>query len=407
MNGVRAPARGHGAFLQVSWSRFGSWLLPDNGAMTSMPALDGLRALAVGLVLLFHAWNQQPDFLAAGQWEERYPMYYARTGVHLFFVLSGFLLFLPYARWLLHEGGRPSAARFYKRRALRVGPAYLVCLTVLTLAGPRTLAAAADWLLHTTFLFNLLPQSMFTINGVFWTMAVEVQFYLLLPALAWLTYALSSRTGPLKATVTLVACLTAISFASSLAGRSLDPGNDRVLLTGLLGPRSVTYFLSVFGAGIGCSVAYAHLSRSRSAKPSEASRLMWAGSGIFLLGVGLGTALVFTSAISASFGRNSLFGLVYASVLFGILFGAPLLRRPFELRPVRFLGLISYSFYLWHLVVLAALMPSLHHLANSTDRLALGVVASLLGAVPIAYLSYLLSERPFIGARRRAHDPAF
>jgi len=134
---------------------------------------------------------------------------------------------------------------------------------------------------------------------------------------------------------------------------------------------------------------------------------MWMGSGIFLFGVGLGTALVFTSAISATFGRNSLFGLVYASVLFGILFGAPLLRRPFELRPVRFLGLISYSFYLWHLVVLAALMPSLHHLANSTDRLALGVVASLLGAVPIAYLSYLLSERPFIGARRRAHDPAF
>jgi hypothetical protein len=55
-----------------------------------------------------------------------------------------------------------------------------------------------------TFLFNLQPQSMFAINGVSWAMAAEVQSYLLLPALAWLTYALSSRTGPLKATVTLV-----------------------------------------------------------------------------------------------------------------------------------------------------------------------------------------------------------
>jgi peptidoglycan/LPS O-acetylase OafA/YrhL len=77
-----------------------------------MSALDGLRALAVGLVLLFHAWNQQPDFLVPGQWEERYPMYYTRSGVHLFFVLSGFLLFLPYARWLLGRGPRPSAAKF-------------------------------------------------------------------------------------------------------------------------------------------------------------------------------------------------------------------------------------------------------------------------------------------------------
>lgn len=55
-----------------------------------------------------------------------------------------------------------------------------------------------------TFLFNLQPQSMFAINGVLWAMAAEVQFYLLLPALAWLTYAPSSRTGPLKARVTLV-----------------------------------------------------------------------------------------------------------------------------------------------------------------------------------------------------------
>lgn len=88
------------------------------------------------------------------------------------------------------------------------------------------------------FLFNLQPQSMFTINGVLWAMAAEVQFYLLLPALARLTYALSNRTGPLKASVTLVACLTTISFVTSLAGTSLDPGEDRLFLMGLVGPRT-------------------------------------------------------------------------------------------------------------------------------------------------------------------------
>ena len=369
-----------------------------------MPALDGLRALAVGLVLLFHAWNQQPDFLAPGQWEERYPMYYTRTGLHLFFVLSGFLLFLPYARWLFHKAGRPSATNFYKRRALRVGPAYLVCLTLLTLLGPHTAAAAEDWLLHTTFLFNLRPQSIFSINGVFWTMAVEVQFYLLLPALAWVAWRQSTHMGALRATLTLVAGLTITSLVSSLAGKIVNPGGDHLIWTGLVGPRSVTYFLSVFGAGIGCSVAYTYLSRVRRLLPAEVHRLTWAGSGIFLFGVGLGTALVFTSAISISFGRSSLFGLVYASVLFGAMFGAPLLRQPFEARPVRFLGLISYSLYLWHLVVLSAVMPSLQHVGDSTDRVGVGIVVGLFGAVPIAYVSYLVSERPFIAARRRAHD---
>lgn len=368
-----------------------------------MPALDGLRAAAVGLVLLFHAWNQQPDFLTPGQWEERYPMYYTRTGVHLFFVLSGFLLFLPYARWLFDRAGRPSAIKFYKRRVLRVVPAYLVCLTLLTLAGPHTLATAEDWLLHTTFFFTIRPQSVFAINGVFWTMAVEVQFYLLLPVLAWAAYLLSRRMGPLKAAVALVAGLMAISFGSSLAGKLLDPGGDRLIWNGVIGPRSVTYFLSVFGAGIACSVAYTYLCQILTPKPPWL--LTWAACGVFLAGIALGTALVLSSAIAISFGRNALFGLVYAAVLFGVLLGAKWLRWPFELRPIRFVGLISYSLYLWHLVVLTAVTPSLQHAGHSSERVGVGVVIELVGGVPIAYISYLLSERPFITARKRAHDP--
>lgn len=371
--------------------------------MSSLPALDGLRALAIGLVLMFHAWNQQPDFLAAGQWEERYPMYYTRTGVHLFFVLSGFLLFLPYARWLLDQAPAPSALKFLKRRALRVGPAYLVCLTLLTLSGPHTLAAAKDWLLHTTFLFNLRPASMFSIDGVFWTLAVEVQFYALLPGLAWVTYRLSRGLGPLWATLAVFAGLLTVSFSGSLVAKIVDPNGVRLIWTGIVGPRSVTYFLSVFGAGIACSVAYVYLSQIRPAGPTEVRRLTRIGSGIFLAGAALGVILVFTSAISVPFGRNSMFGLVYAALLFGVLLGAPVLRRTFELRPIRFLGLISYSFYLWHLVVLTAVMPSLEHVGSSTSRVGLGILIEVVVAVPVAYVSYMLSERPFIASRQRAH----
>lgn len=98
-----------------------------------------------------------------------------------------------------------------------------------------------------------------------------------------------------------------------------------------------------------------------------------------------------------------MFGVVYAAILFGVLFGSPMLRRPFELRPIRFLGLISYSLYLWHLVVLTAVMPYLQHFGNATSRVGVGILIELFGAVPISYVSYMLSERPFIAARRRAH----
>ncbi len=395
---VDAQAHPRG-WLPRSWS----WLWPDSGAVASMSALDGLRALAVGLVLLFHAWNQQPDFLVPGQWEERYPMYYTRSGVHLFFVLSGFLLFLPYARWLLGRGPRPSAAKFYKRRALRVAPAYFACLTLLTLMGPHTFAAAEDWLLHATFLFNVRPVSMFSIDGVFWTMAVEVQFYVALPVLAVIAYWISRRLGPLGATAALFMSLLAVSFASADVAKVVDPAGDRLIWTGLVGVRSVTYFLSVFGAGIACSVVYTYVTQVWSLGSVDTQRLTMIASGVFGAAAGVGVALVITSAISIPFGRNSLFGVVYAGLLFGILLGAPILRRPFELRAVRFLGLISYSVYLWHLVILTQVMSWLQHVGDSTDRVILGLIVEVAGVIPIAYASYLLSERPFIAARRQAH----
>src|SRR6185437_11948730 len=81
--------------------RLRAWLWPENGAINPIPALDGLRALAVVLVLLFHSWSDIPDgggLIIAP--DNPNPLSFGRTGVQLFFVLSGFLLFLPYARWL-------------------------------------------------------------------------------------------------------------------------------------------------------------------------------------------------------------------------------------------------------------------------------------------------------------------
>ena len=115
----------------------------------TFPALDGLRGLAVSLVLLVHlsaAMRAQiADGPVASFWSAVSPLSgMGGTGVHLFFVLSGFLLFLPYARTLLIGTRRPSSRRFYKRRLLRILPAYYVALGVVALAlEPDVLRANA------------------------------------------------------------------------------------------------------------------------------------------------------------------------------------------------------------------------------------------------------------------------
>src|SRR5215472_5489881 len=113
-------------------------LWPESGAVSPIPALDGLRAVAVLLVMLFHSWWYMPGQNAQGPQQGQFAINYARTGVPLFFVLSGFLLFLPYARWLFGLRPRPSTWLFYKRRALRIGPAYWVSLVILILVAPLT-----------------------------------------------------------------------------------------------------------------------------------------------------------------------------------------------------------------------------------------------------------------------------
>ena len=105
----------------------------------AFPALDGLRGVAVALVLVVHAAGGMLEPGEANEtvqsfWRALEPLVgMGGTGVHLFFVLSGFLLFLPFARHLLVDGRRPSTSHFYKRRALRIIPAYWLALTGVAL----------------------------------------------------------------------------------------------------------------------------------------------------------------------------------------------------------------------------------------------------------------------------------
>jgi peptidoglycan/LPS O-acetylase OafA/YrhL len=400
----RAPGSVAAPRRRSLWALF--W--PESGAISPIPALDGLRAMAVILVILFHSWSDIPDggnFVISA--ENPNPLNSARTGVQLFFVLSGFLLFLPYARWLFGVRGRPSTLLFYRRRVLRVGPAYWVSLVVLiALAGVYTLPVFADALFHVVFLFNFSGKTVSAFNTVFWTLAVEFQFYLLLPLLGWLVYAVARRIGPLVATIVLVGGLGAVS----LAGEALDQFNGGAHLlrfdtTGLIGTFSLSSWIGVFAAGMGCSVLYIYLTEVARLSAEARGRLRMLGTVAFCVGAGTALAIAVLPQWHLIKGKFLIFGWAYAGCLLGVLFGAPIFSRALASRPLRFIGLISYSVYLWHSIVLQRLEPHLPAFGDPRTHVLVRFVLGLVLSLAVAYGSYQCFERPFIHARKAAHEP--
>jgi peptidoglycan/LPS O-acetylase OafA/YrhL len=383
--------------------RFVAWLWPESGAVNAIPALDGLRAVAVLLVIAFHAWTFVPGHVLAGQNEADYPLFYGKTGVQLFFVLSGFLLFLPYAQWVFGLRGRPETLLFYKRRALRVGPAYWASLAVLALTLPKTLATVKDLALHVGFLSNTTWETTFSINGVYWTMAIEVQFYALLPAIGWLIYRLTRASRPLVAGTLVFLLLASISFFCHALDSTHQFDNVPVLSSAVLAYSAMPYWLGVFACGVVCSLIYTYATKVARFRKGQKQRLRGWCSLAFFLGAALALALAWVPALHRALALDLLFGMAYAGLLLGVVLGGGILRRPFASRPMRFVGLISYSFYIWHRVVLHALEPHLRYGSLRVQVIVLfvvGVIASTL----VSYCSYQLLERPFINARKKSHE---
>ncbi len=391
------------------WSTWRKRLWPESGAVNPNPALDGLRAVAALLVLLFHAWSIVPNYIQPGQSPSAYPLWYAKTGVNLFFVLSGFLLFLPYAQWLLGIREQPDIRLFYKRRALRVVPAYWASLIIIgILLHP---AAPGDLLIHFAFLSNTNWDSVFSINGVYWTMAIEVQFYVTLPLIALGMYALARRIGLLQAIVAALLGLFALSVASTYLTHigGLDLLTMPVVSSFLVQYAAMPYWLGVFACGIACSLIYTYATKiypKRAAADLPVAKLWTQRSGNYALlaGVVLLILLSMVPFLRDIWMQQALFGLGYAGILFGVLFGSPSLRWPLANPVMRFVGLISYSFYIWHHAALIVVGPKLHGaLAGQYHTIVLFVIGLAI-TIPIAYLSYQVFERPFIAVRMRAHE---
>jgi peptidoglycan/LPS O-acetylase OafA/YrhL len=173
----------------------GQWLrvgLEDSTKKNMIPVLDGMRAIACLIVIWFHIYRIPLDLHLWNPSPSAHPLRdsflnFGKHGVTLFFVLSSFLLFLPFARALLFEKTWPSIRQFYIRRVLRILPAYYLSLILSVLFLQRQYLQPQHWkelALFFTFLMDSSQATFKQLNAPFWTLAVEWQYYLLLPLLA-------------------------------------------------------------------------------------------------------------------------------------------------------------------------------------------------------------------------------
>ena len=386
----------------------------DNGAQ-DIRALDGLRAAAALSIVIFHALHKAGfQYSQASQVFGSY-FWFLATGVHLFFVLSGFLLFLPYARAILRDQPLPSARRFYRRRALRVLPAYLVVLAILAWLPTSERIhplSPGSVITHLLMIHDSFPPFNRDFEGPFWTLAIEAQFYLLLPLIAFM---LAKFVAGSRSVARLLGGIGVLMLLA-LSVRGLD-----TLLTAGMAPTTrggLPYywvlatmgvqgkFLEVFMIGMIASVVYVVTVEFGGLAPEVRQWLGWvalvAAIALLLTAIHYNRFAGPIFSPGAIWGPGELFfpllaGTAYSTLLLSLLWGRHPVRWFFETPPLRVVGLISYSLYLWHLPVIHAMIPIF-----TGVPLLLRVVC----AFPVAYLSYELVERPFLTRRRRDDAPS-
>lgn len=181
-----------------------------------LPEIDGLRFLAIfSVVVIMHITHYLDEKFYNNQ---LIPYEYWRkfsteggNGVALFFIISGFILSLPFAKWRLNKGRRISLKNYYLRRVTRLEPPYIIILIICFVAYV--------WMLHIYSFKELLPHffaSLFYLHGliynhiplvlpVAWSLEVEVQFYILAP-LFFLIFLIRNRKIRWLICITIIVC---------------------------------------------------------------------------------------------------------------------------------------------------------------------------------------------------------
>jgi peptidoglycan/LPS O-acetylase OafA/YrhL/peroxiredoxin len=399
-----------------------STVAPATGAPAKRPArfseLDALRGLAAVGILILHAYQYSRTFEGYAYRDD----YVVRNliinldfGLGVFFALSGFVVFLPFAKALVNGRPHMGVREFATRRVFRILPLYFVAILVVWNAryygGPGQIA---DLVRHLTFTQIYHNAKIFYTIGPSWSLAVEIHFYVFTGLLVWVLTKIVRRVSSRRKRIIVVAAVPAALAIASLAFKWWAFYIKGYTLDNQPPPHVFTVYYSAiaradgFAFGMLLAVWFAVIGSWRPKSPTLPRVLTIA-------------ALVPFAAMVAVRGDRitdpdfvTLFYYAWVGAGTVLIMCAIVISKPewptmrlLRARPLQFMGLVSYSLYLWHEPLMLSLQK--HHVLYFKDPVAwpLSVAALITIGLFVAWLSYHLIEVPGQSLRRllQIHRP--
>lgn len=371
-------------------------------AIAHVPALDGLRGIAILLVVAHHFGTAAdlpgPSRLAIGRVLERF-CYAGWAGVDLFFVLSGFLI----SSILLATRERPAYFRtFYSRRVLRIFPLYfgtlvlgLLIVPAVATLPPAFVGQARDhaiwlWTYTTNIALATGAVATFGVFDLYWSLAIEEQFYIVWPLLVRVT----------RPTTLALVCGGIV--AGALVWRWLWLGHG-----GLWWQVYRFTPTRIDELAMGALVALAVREPGARAAATRLAPVVLGAAASVVVYMFLTINPFYPAARAVSIWGHTLLAVLFGSSLFlavtrteswlALRLSAPWLRN---------WGRISYGVYVWHWPLRLVLVGPYAAIAPTTAAAhfiaaIVFFVAGLAGSYAIAWVSYRFYERPFLELKRR------
>ena len=370
--------------------KWGSWARPDQNLPTHVPALDGVRGVAVMLVFISHFhWilSKKTGYSQVTPWKFINRTFEAGfLGVDIFFVLSGFLI----TSLLLkdHANKQPGmVGRFYKRRALRLLPA-LYALLIVDFFVAWLESARMDFQWRTTWRallylnnWNVVWNFRDSRNdlGHLWSLGIEEQFYIVWPAVVLLMLALKLHHQ-------IIITVLSLAIAAIVVHR-INLWNDDIYWL-FIYIRTDTRVDSLL---VGALFAYVY---RHYRVPSQV--LNWAATLCFA-----GLMYIKYELDASPFIMKT--GFTVIAVLAGIIIlagaeGAWFANRVLISRPLTIIGKVSYGLYLWHLPVFLILG---RHVTSGPKPLR--ILAGIIVASVVTVISWFFIEKPFLNLKNRRY----
>ena len=396
---------------------------PGTAKPRHFACFDGLRAIAAVSVLLLHAaWTSGfTSRSSLGIYTSR-----LEIGVSVFFLISGFLLYRPFAVSHFVGGVQPDAGKFWVRRLLRIVPAYWLALTVLAY-GFHAVTVGPGWQgVASLYLFLQIYFPTQVVHGIpqAWSLCTEMSFYLFLPFYArLLARRAPSRRRQLRREVIGAAVLIVISFVFRYwwlhipltviqNGHQVPVCAPHCLTDPPLSTLMVAWlpsYLDLFALGMLLAVASAWY--AEHGEPGWLGhRVMpwaaWAGAAVafwVVANVVNNREIIYVLTPRVNLARQELYGVFAFLLLLPAVFGpqdGTLIRRLLRSWPMVSLGVISYGIYLWHLNLIDEFLKWTGWQAG---REPFGILALCVLGVSVAFASasYFGLERPVLRVKNR------